>query len=208
MTTAGAWKRLPANAGELFGLTLGDAELEKLESFLSLVETWSERMNLVGRVSRDELVERHLLDSLAPLSALRSAGGVADFGSGAGFPAIPLATLLPAVTFHLVESRRKRCSFLRQVVRTLGLRNATVVESRGEDWRPPAGSVDAVIGRAIAAADLAELATEVLAPGGKLLVMRKQGAATGLDGYREVAVDRYRLPGGERHEIATYQRIA
>ena len=208
MTTAGAWERLPANAGELFGLMLGDAELAKLESFLSLVETWSERMNLVGRVSRDDLVERHLLDSLAPLGALRSAGRVADFGTGAGFPAIPLAILLPNVEFHLVESRRKRCSFLRQVVRTLSLRNATVVERRGEDWRPPAGSVDAVTGRAIAAAKLAELAAEVLETGGKLVIMRKQGGTAELGGYREVAVDRYRLPGGERHEIATYELLA
>jgi len=205
VTRSGAWQRLPEEARKLFGVELGSEHLSRLGTFLDLVETWSARMNLVGKTSRDDLVERHLLDSFAPAVFVGDAKVGVDFGSGAGFPAVPLAVVRPDVAFHLVESRRKRSSFLRQVSRSLRLANATVTEARGEDWEPPA-EMDFAIGRAIAAPTLNLLAARVLSKHGRLIVMRKQGAREPLEGFREIGVERYRLPGGEHHEVAAYQR--
>jgi 16S rRNA (guanine527-N7)-methyltransferase len=198
---------LRLRAEQLFSVDLTNARLAKLNSFLDLVEAWSRRMNLVGPATRDELVERHVLDSLAPVGLLGTSKEIVDYGSGAGFPAIPLAVLLPRASFHLVEPRSKRCSFLRHVARTLSLKNVAIWESRGEGWRPPAPTaIDVAIGRAVAVDTLAGLAAEVLPVGGRLLVMRKQGAAREIEGYAEVSIQRYRLPRGERHEVAEYRR--
>ena len=207
MSGSAAWTKLRSHAKDLFSVELGDDELAKLDEFLGLVETWSDRMNLVGPAAREELIERHLLDSFAPAGLLGPAKSIVDYGSGAGFPAIPLAILLPSVKVHLVESRRKRCSFLRHVARTLQLSNVAIWESRGEEWQPPQASIDAAIGRALAIEKLAGLATGVLPVGGRLLVMRKQDAARALDGFTEVGLRRYRLPGGQRHEVAAYERL-
>src|SRR5262249_7736598 len=155
------------------GIELSGEHLTKLEAYLDLVEEWSARMNLVGKASREELVERHLLDSLAPTVLVAESRIAADFGSGAGFPAVPLAVVRSDLQVHLIESRRKRTSFLRQVLRTLPLPNAVVAEPRGEEWQPPR-AIDLVMGRALAAATLATLADRVLADDGRLIVMRKQ----------------------------------
>ena len=87
------WDRFTSLARELFDVQLEAAELERLERFVELLEAWSEKINLVSAGSREEIVTRHLLDSLAPSTLLPDVIEVADFGSGAGFPGIPLAVL-------------------------------------------------------------------------------------------------------------------
>ncbi len=143
-----AWNHLPERARELFGIDLNRVESEQLGRYLDLVWSWSRRANLISVRSRGEIVDRHVLDSIAPLSFVREAAVVADFGSGAGFPAVPLAILAPTTRFHLVESRRKRATFLRHVARTLDLGNVQVYEGRGEEWKPEE-PIDLAIGRAI-----------------------------------------------------------
>jgi len=182
-------------------------ELAKLEGYLDLVTAWSERMNLVGSSSSEDLVDRHLLDSFAPATLLGPSKSLVDYGSGSGFPGVPLAVLFPSLVVHLVESRRKRCSFLRHAVRTLSLENVTVWESRGEDWRAPEAGIQVATGRALAADDLARMAARALPPGARLIVMRKQDAARNLEGFTEIETRRYRLPHGERHEVAAYERL-
>jgi 16S rRNA (guanine527-N7)-methyltransferase len=165
-------------------------------------------MNLIGPASTRELVERHVLDSLAIAPLVKRATAVADFGSGAGFPAVPAAIVCPAARFDLIESRRKRCSFLRHVARTLHLPNVTVSESRGEDWNP-AATPDVVTSRALGAYTLAPIASRVLGAGGRLLLMRKESDrdADALERFVNTETRRYRLPGGERHEIAVCRRL-
>jgi 16S rRNA G527 N7-methylase RsmG len=88
------------------------------------------------------------------------------------------------------------------------LPNVTISESRGEDWNP-LGAPDVVTSRALAAHTLAPIAARVLGAGGRLLVMRKQNHrdATTPKGFGDMETRRYRLPRGERHEIAVYRRL-
>jgi 16S rRNA (guanine527-N7)-methyltransferase len=165
-------------------------------------------MNLLSKSDVHRIVDRHLLDSLSPVAFLGRCARVADFGAGAGFPGVPVAILAPEIQVHLVEARRKRCTFLRHVARTLGLSNVQVWEQRGEDWAPDR-SLDATIGRALRPDLLAELSRRVLAPGGKLLIMGKRKTRRQLiDGFVELAKLDYRLPGGEEHEVVLYTRSA
>lgn len=200
------WDRFTSLARELFDVQLEAAELERLERFVELLEAWSEKINLVSAGSREEIVTRHLLDSLAPSALLPDVTELADFGSGAGFPGIPLAVLNPGARVHLIEARRRRSNFLRHVVRSLSLSNATVHEIRAENWRP-GSSIGAVVGRAIRADVLAGLALPVLVPTGSLIVMRKAvKAETPLRGFLLEAIVQYRLPGNQRHEVARYRK--
>jgi 16S rRNA (guanine527-N7)-methyltransferase len=197
---------LPAHALDLFGLQLRRRELELFRRYLAELASWSARVNLLAACSEQEMIERHLLDSLAATRCLRGGEAVADFGAGAGFPGIPIAIVEPRIRIHLIESRRKRCSFLRHVVRTLRIANVRVWEERGENWAPEE-PIGVTIGRGLRPEVLAALSRRVLAPEGKLLIMRKQGPrGTSLAGFAESECLSYRLPGGERHELGVFER--
>lgn len=208
MAPSSAWQRLPGLARELFDVELEAGTLARLERFVDLVTDWSSRMNLIAARSRDEIVFRHLLDSLAPLRLLGGARVIADFGSGAGFPAIPLALASPQRRFHLIESRRKRCSFLRHVVRSLAIDHARVWECRGESWSPPE-PIDAALGRALSIETLRGLAQRVLPIGGRMVVMRKQDSRrNSLAGFEERGALSYRLPDGQAHQVVLFERVS
>ncbi|MEW6750935.1 MAG: 16S rRNA (guanine(527)-N(7))-methyltransferase RsmG [Candidatus Latescibacterota bacterium] len=134
----------------------GDAWLTEtqwilLRRYIILLHVWSGRMSLVSQQDRDRLGTRHLLPSLAwlPLVASLPRGRILDLGSGAGLPGLPLAVALPDSRVYLIESRRRRASFLREVVRRLGLRTISIIHGRAEDWSGPDGGVDLVVSRAV-----------------------------------------------------------
>jgi 16S rRNA (guanine527-N7)-methyltransferase len=202
----GAWARLPARAQELFGIELQRHELEALDRYLQILGHWSARMNLVATRSRDEIIDRHLLDSLALARWARTARVIVDLGSGAGFPGLPLAVISPRGRFHLVESRTKRSSFLRHVARTIGLCNVEVWETSAETWTID-DRVDLVVGRAISVDLLGAVGRRILAPGGRLVVMQKSGAPPiEFEGFGRLESFGYRLPGSEHHQAVAFER--
>jgi len=105
---------------------------QRLAHYAELLERWSERHNLVRYSSREELVRRHILDSLAAAPLLVGSGRLLDVGSGAGLPGVPLLAVRPQWGGVLLEPRQKRWAFLRTVVRELGL-EADVARSRFQD---------------------------------------------------------------------------
>jgi len=118
------------------GLSLGGEELDRLLVYLAELMKWSRRINLIARdTSEAQAIETHFLDSLTLLPLLREAEEpvhLLDIGTGAGFPGLVLACVLPGVSFTLVEPRQKRVTFLRHLIRTLGLTNVAVVADRIE----------------------------------------------------------------------------
>ena len=125
-----------SGGGEFSGLLAahaGGAALQRLVRYAELLERWSERHNLVCFSSREELVERHILDALAGASLLAGRGRLLDVGSGAGLPGVPLLAVRPMWGGVLLEPRQKRWAFLRTVVRELKL-GADVARSRYQDF--------------------------------------------------------------------------
>lgn len=164
---------LKAGAAAL-GVDIGSKEAADFSRFADLLDLWSPKMNLVSCRSAYELVERHFLDSVAVAPALPDDSPIVDLGSGAGFPGIPLAIVRPAQRFVLVETRRRRVTFLREARRTLGLENIEILEQRAEE--PARGhrhAGAAVVMRAVSADPAtADVAREWLLPGGRFFWMR------------------------------------
>ncbi len=98
---------------------------------------------------------------------------IADLGSGAGFPGLPLAVALPAARVSLVEGNGRKCAFMAAAIEACGAHNATPVHVRAEAWPDGIGSCDLVTARALAAlAVVAEYAAPLLTPGGTLVAWR------------------------------------
>ncbi len=127
-------------------------------------------------IRNPELARRlHLADSLAALELdqVRAAERIADLGSGAGFPGLPLAIALPASEVSLVESQRRKCAFLERICAAVGVANATIVFARAEEWKAGIERNDVVIARALAAQPVVlEYAAPLLRVGGSLVDWR------------------------------------
>ena len=157
-------------------LALDPAFAEPLLAYLALLARWNRTYNLTAVRDPQEMVGKHLLDSLAMhpfVDALASRGGrLADLGTGPGLPGIPLAIVKPGLRVTLVESNGKKARFLREAVRQLGLKDVQVAESRIEAVDEPA-AYDAITARALATLPLIlELGGHLLKPDGVLLAMK------------------------------------
>jgi 16S rRNA (guanine527-N7)-methyltransferase len=149
--------------------------VELLSRYAHLLARWAPRVNLVAVADLPHLLERHLGPALhlRPVLQALPHRRIVDVGSGAGLPALPLAITMPGTHWTLVESRRRRVSFLRQAVRELELQHAVdVVGSRVEDWIPEM-TCDVVTSRAVAEPMVLDrLAAHTLTSGGFFLTTR------------------------------------
>lgn len=163
---------LDRGLGEL-ALALPAGACEKLMSYLELLAKWNKIYNLTAIRDPLQAVSHHLLDSLAVLRELSDrAGALADVGSGAGLPGIPIAIAEPARRVTLNDANEKKGAFLRQAVIELGLPNATVHVGRVEEWRPAEGFA-VVISRGFASlVDFLAGCRHLAAPSGVLAAMK------------------------------------
>lgn len=127
-------RRLLETGASRLGLDLDGAAVDRLIAYFAELMRWSRRINLIARDTPEaQVVENHFLDSLTLAPLLGDANvHLLDVGSGAGFPGLVLACVLPTTRFTLVEPRQKRVSFLGYIVRSLKLTNVEVVADRIE----------------------------------------------------------------------------
>ena len=156
----------------LLALRLDPALAEPLTRYLALLLRWNAAYNLTAIRDPREMVTKHLLDSLAMAPFVASVSTLADLGTGAGLPGIPLAIAMSGLRVTLVESNGKKARFMREAVRTLGLGNAEVAESRIEALNRP-NAFMAITARALATLpQILGLGGHLLAADGVLLAMK------------------------------------
>jgi 16S rRNA (guanine527-N7)-methyltransferase len=207
---------VPLSASELRDLELAAASLglgwsarstRQLERYVDELRLWIPRLNLVSRRDAEGLFARHVLDSLAAVPLLAETQEdaiVADVGSGAGLPGIPLAVALAPRRFVLIEPRRKRASFLRAAARAVAPAQVEVRECRVEDLA--GGDLEnrlaASVTRAALASDEYLAAVHpLLASGGQALAFRSASDAereASWPGFEGPEVHRYALEDGRR----------
>jgi 16S rRNA (guanine527-N7)-methyltransferase len=142
-------RRLRRVSAEILGRDLGEHQLRSISKYLDLLVEWNRTQRLVGSDDKGWIIDNIVLDSLLFLKMFPTgATRVLDIGSGAGVPGIPIKIACPELELVMVESRRKRASFLSAVVRTLTLRGARVVNARAEAVSPEeVGLFDVVTAR-------------------------------------------------------------
>jgi 16S rRNA (guanine527-N7)-methyltransferase len=204
-TDAELVESLRAGAGTL-GIDLSEDSLARMVAYLRELERWNRAYGLTAVRDVREMVSRHLLDSLA-VHPFVEGTDVADAGTGAGLPGIPLALARPESRFTLIDAGAKKVRFLRHVTALLALPQVTVVHARLQDYQPAAG-FDTVIARALAPLPrLLELAGHLCAPGGRLLAMqgrRQDEESSPLPpGWELMGVERLAVPllEAQRHVV-------
>ena len=141
-------------------------------SYLHLLVKWNKKINLTSEKTVQEILQRHVFDSLHYCRAVFPNDRIIDIGSGAGFPGIPLKIIYPNLNAMLVESQRKRCSFLNAVIHELSFGKTIVVNARAEQILP-ASSVDVVVLRAVSDINSClKLAGRFLERGGKVVLKK------------------------------------
>ena len=171
----------PAKAGEE-PACLSPAQLQSISTYIDILLRWNARINLTAIRDPDQIVIRHFGESLFAARHLfpRSANvgtaapgrqiSVADVGTGAGFPGLPIKLWAPHISLTLIESNQKKATFLREVMRALILTDIYIQNSRAEALPSPA--FDLVTLRAVESFEtILPVAAAILAPGGRLALL-------------------------------------
>ena len=166
------------------GLSLDPSQQLRLQAYLLLLAKWNRVYNLTGVRDEQQMVSRHLLDSLA-VAPLVTGATLLDVGSGAGLPAIPLAIALPDLQVTALDSNSKKTRFITQAKVELGLDNVEVIQARIDDLDRP-DHYEQVVSRAFSSiADFATSAGPWCRPGGTLLAMKGRPDADELAGLAD-----------------------
>jgi 16S rRNA (guanine527-N7)-methyltransferase len=162
--------RLVSDAA-LLGVRLGEADAARLLTLLEELRHWNLRTNLTAITDPEQMITHHLLDSLA-ISPDLSGTRVADVGTGAGFPGLPLAVANPERHFTLIDSNAKKLRFVSHAAGLLALSNVTTLHARAESLRPEA-PFETVTARALAPLPkLLEAVAPLCGPHTRVLAMK------------------------------------
>jgi 16S rRNA (guanine527-N7)-methyltransferase len=206
---------LLAETAAAWGLPLSDEQVAQFVTYADELRRWNTHTNLTRITEPGQIVVRHFLDALACAQHWGEAPrSLADLGSGAGFPGLPLKLLRPTLRLTLVESVGKKAAFLRHIVERLGLTEVHVLQARAEAvGRDPAhrATYDVVTARAVAELRvLAEYGLPLLREGGRLLAPKgaeiaaecaAAGPALETLGGRVFAIEPIDLPGHNPHTL-------
>ncbi|WKZ32874.1 MAG: 16S rRNA (guanine(527)-N(7))-methyltransferase RsmG [Thermodesulfobacteriota bacterium] len=179
------------NKGALeLGIGLDEGQGGAFLAYLRELKTWNKRINLTSIEDDREILIKHFLDSLTPARFLSGIKSVLDMGAGAGFPGIPLKIAMPDLQVTLLDSVLKKVSFMRHVIRTLGLNGIEAIHARAEANELKtrlAGSFDCVISRAFSELTaFSALALPYLKPNGMLLGMKGPAVIDELEAIGEI----------------------
>ncbi len=156
------------------GLHLSDKQLEQYLQYATLLKEWNEKMNLTAITALEEVLDKHFFDSLLPSFSFNINGRLCDVGAGAGFPSIPLKIAYPNIEVVIVEPLNKRITFLKEVIKELGLEHIHCYHARAEDYaKNNRETFDVVTARAVANLTmLAELCIPLVKIDGTFLAMK------------------------------------
>jgi 16S rRNA (guanine527-N7)-methyltransferase len=204
---------LQSGAAEL-GIELSEEQALKLIRLLDELDDWNQRMNLTAIRERAQQVTKHLLDSLSINTFLRGSR-IADIGTGAGFPGLPLALINPDAQFLLVDSVAKKLRFVDHAANAIGLSNVKTLHARAEAIdlkKMNAPRFDSVVARAVGRIDLLiKTSGHLLTGGGRLLAMKGKRPDEELksipSGWKVAEIHQLRVPGldEERHLVEIWR---
>lgn len=193
-------------AAPAFGVSLSEAQCVALERLLVELNDWNQRLNLTAIRDPQQQVTKHLLDSLSIHPYLRGTR-IADIGTGAGFPGLPLALVNPDKQFVLIDSVNKKLRFVEHAAQAMGLANVTVLHTRAQDHQPEM-RFDCVVSRAMGSIEnFIKWCGHLCVSGGRLLSMKGRYPEEELkalpNGWKVAAIHELKIPGldEQRHLV-------
>lgn len=162
------------NSVDAFGVVLTDAQLDAFDLLSAELQRWNKQINLTALRSDDDITIKHFVDSLRLVPALESGLRLLDIGSGAGFPALPLAIARPDLAVTSIDAVAKKTSFQRHICRLLKLESFEALHGRVENLaQEKPGYYDVVTSRAFSSLALfISLGSPLIQDRGKLIAMR------------------------------------
>lgn len=190
-----------SKALEPYGVVPSMELVEKIKTYIELLLRWNRSISLTTVTNVDEIIRFHFGESLFSLGMLPvEKSRLADVGSGAGFPGIPIAMARPSFQVTLIESNTKKFAFLGEVIRTLKIDNALPFRGRMADFQHGAESLNVVTARALGQfEELLIWAQEKLSPAGKLILWVGEGESQKIAANVRFTWEApERIPGSER----------
>jgi len=190
-----------------YGYEIGDKEAEAFYIYRDFLLAENKKYNLTAIKDENEVLIKHFLDSVIGEAYIKKDASLLDIGSGAGFPALPIAIVRKDVFVTMIDGTGKKVNFLKQAISQLGLTNATVEQARAEEYsRKNRDKFDVVTARAVAfLPSLIEYGVPALKVGGKLIAYKSEaGEAKGANaalkavGAKLYSTKSYDLEGNER----------
>jgi 16S rRNA (guanine527-N7)-methyltransferase len=164
------------NGSEELGISLSIEQINTVFIYLTELKKWGRKINLTAIKDERDIVIKHVLDSLTYLHGFDAASGLRllDMGSGAGFPALPIKIACPGILMTMVDSVKKKASFLRHIIRTLKLAETLVIDTRMEELSVHfLSTFDIITARAFADMKSAiAVGMPLLKPGGLMVLSR------------------------------------
>ncbi|MFZ1679044.1 MAG: 16S rRNA (guanine(527)-N(7))-methyltransferase RsmG [Saprospiraceae bacterium] len=150
---------------------LSEETFHQFEMLDAIYRSWNEKINVISRKDIDHLYEHHVLHSLAiaKLNPFKNGMEVLDFGTGGGFPGIPLAIMFPEVKFTLLDSMAKKIKVVTEIAAEMKLENVSVAHSRAEDYK---GRYDLVVCRAVSTVSQMIAWSKHLVPSQKWIMLK------------------------------------
>lgn len=170
------WIRILKDGAEQLNLSIDDLQARQFAGHGQLLLEWNQKINLTAITDPQEVAVKHFLDAVAPSAYIPCRGHLLDMGTGAGFPGIPLKILRPDQPMTLIDSVRKKITFIKHVIRQLSLSNIQALHTRAEelkDARSEVNAISIIVCRALADLDKAVgLAVPLLEPKGRIILYR------------------------------------
>jgi len=201
------WRRLLNEGASAFNLQFSDKQIEHFYQHMTALIAWSQTTNLTAISDPYEMAIKHFLDSIVPLSYCNGMTNVLDMGSGAGFPGLPIKIWHPNIRLTMVDAVRKKVSFLKHVVRLMGVENVQAFHMRIEDIprNPEIAAFDTIVCRAFGSLKyIVECARPLMSKKGQILIWKGRKPEKELQALRSVIenpsgdlwlrVASYRLP--------------
>lgn len=156
---------------DLEGISLTETQLEQFEIYYRLLVDWNEKINLTAITEKEEVYQKHFVDSLSLRNVIPTSSSLLDVGSGAGFPSIPLKILDPSINVTIIDALQKRITFLELLCKELGV-EVELIHGRAEEFDRK-NQYDFVTARAVANLNmLSELCIPFVKVGGYFISMK------------------------------------
>ena len=161
---------------DIINVKINKKQIEQFNLYMQLLLDWNKKINLTAITEENEIILKHFVDSLTVLKHIGENDRIIDVGSGAGFPGIPIAIMMPNIKITLLDSLNKRINFLNEVKDKLALKNVETIHSRSEDCgkdKKYREKYDVAIARAVAnLSTLSEYLLPFVKLGGKMICMK------------------------------------